>query len=76
MRTIRDSTPTYPPVSLPSVQLKPRKNHPKQKFSARVSQSGLSVFGFSRIAARAGLRVSELKAEMSVETAIVRANWR
>ena len=32
--------------------------------------------GFSSIAARAGLRVSELNAEMIVEIAIVRANWR
>ena len=30
----------------------------------------------SRMAASAGLRVSELKAEMTVETAMVRANWR
>ena len=32
--------------------------------------------GRRRIADRAGLRVSELKAEITVETAMVRANWR
>ena len=30
----------------------------------------------SRMAARAGLSVSELKAEITVETAMVTANWR
>ena len=33
-------------------------------------------FGLSSIAARAGLRVSELKVEMTVDDAIVRANCR
>ncbi len=38
--------------------------------------SRLWPWGLRRMAARAGLRVSELKAEITVETAMVMANWR
>ena len=59
------------------VALKSLKNQP----SVRIEQPGradrgVAPCGLSRIAARAGLSVSELKAEITVETAIVTANWR
>ena len=37
---------------------------------------GARAAGLSKMAHRAGLRVSELNAERTVETAIVKANWR
>ena len=52
------------------------KNQPSEKLSTRDSGSRWACRGFSRIAHRAGLSVSELSAERIVETAIVRANWR
>ena len=44
--------------------------------SSQVSGSRWLPCGLSRMAASAGLSVSELKAEITVETAIVTANWR
>ena len=41
-----------------------------------MSRSGGASRDLSRIALRAGLSVSEFKAEMTVENAIVSANWR
>ena len=51
------------------------KNQPEASSAASVSGSVCSAFGLSQ-PHRAGLRVSELNAEKSVETAMVRANWR
>jgi hypothetical protein len=41
-----------------------------------VSRSGGAPCGFSRMALSAGDNVSELIAEMTVENAMVSANWR
>ena len=41
----------------------------------RDRRSGRTPWGFSSTAASAGERVSELKAEITVEMAIVSANW-
>ena len=61
---------------LRKLQLNARKNQPKQKSSKRPSTSFFASRGCRRIAAKAGLSVSELNAEMIVDTAMVRANWR
>ena len=53
-----------------------RKNQPKAKSKIRVNQSRCSCRGLSSRAQRAGLSVSALITESSVETAIVRANCR
>ena len=53
-----------------------RKTQPRVRSRSRVSGSRAAPCGRSRIAARAGLSVSELSAERTVETAIVTANWR
>jgi hypothetical protein len=41
-----------------------------------VAPSGGAPCGFSRMALSAGERVSELNAEITVEKAMVKANWR
>ncbi|MNF09337.1 hypothetical protein D3C80_2099770 [compost metagenome] len=52
-----------------SQPLKPRSIHlERRSFGA--------PFAFSSMAARAGDRVSELNAEITVEIAMVSANWR
>jgi hypothetical protein len=56
--------------------LKRRKNHPRMWSSSHVSGSRAAPFGLNRIAARAGLKVSELNAEINVDVAIVNANCR
>ena len=56
--------------------LKPRKNQPATKPKSRSSTSFFAPFGFSRMAAKAGLSVREFTAESTVDTAIVRANCR
>ncbi len=50
------------------------KKRPKTRFMPRVSQSGLSWWLLSSRADKAGDRVSELKAEITVEMAMVMAN--
>ena len=59
----RNSQPSQPPTG--------DERHPAAASDRRPSARGLSSS-----AARAGLSVSELNAEITVETAIVRANWR
>ena len=56
-------------------------NSPPRGQNAQRGKGGGALFlslltGRSSIAVRAGLRVSELNAEMIVDTAMVRANWR
>ncbi len=55
-------------------RLNSRKNQPSAKSNACVSQSCLASCGLSSSADSAGLSVSELNAESSVENAIVSAN--
>jgi hypothetical protein len=54
--------------------LNSQKNHPRRTSSNHVSGSRRPPCGLSNRAARAGLRVRELKAENKVETAIVMPN--
>ena len=63
-------------VSAEKNRLKPRNSQPSRALRRRSSGSGGDPLGRRRIAASAGLRVSELMAESTVETAIVRANCR
>src|SRR5262249_59213092 len=58
------------------VRLNTRKNQPSTVSSTQLSGSRRAPRGLSRIAASAGLKVSELKALMTVDTAMVTANWR
>ena len=55
-------------------RLKPRKNQPNTRSMPRVSASFGASWAFSSSAASAGDSVSELKAEITVEIAIVSAN--
>ena len=57
-------------------RLKSLKNQPKTRSHTRVNQSFGASCGLSSSAQRAGASVSELKAEINVDTAIVIANWR
>src|SRR5438034_5304693 len=57
-------------------QLNSQKNQPKRKSSSLPSRSFFAPRGGNRSAANAGLKVNELKAEITVETAIVKANCR
>ena len=66
----------YPADERSKKRLKARKPRPNTRSMARVGRSGGAPCGLSRMAASAGDSVSELKAEMSVEKAIVSANWR
>ena len=59
-----------------NTRLNPLKNQPNVTSISHVSGSRPALLGFKRIAASAGLSVSELKAEMAVDTAIVKANCR
>jgi hypothetical protein len=54
--------------------LKRLKKPPKARSISHDSLSGFAPCGFSSSAARAGDSVSELKAEMTVEIAMVSAN--
>ena len=57
-------------------RLKRRKKRPNTRSMPRVSESGCAPCGLSSTAASAGDSVSELNAEITVEMAIVSANWR
>ena len=75
----RRSFPTvqaYPAVLAPKAVLNRPKNQPRVLFNSQVSGSGRVPCGRSRMAASAGLSVSELMAEKTVDTEIVTANWR
>ncbi len=56
--------------------LKSLKNQPNAKLMSQDSGSRCSCRCFKRIAQSAGLSVSELNAERTVDTAMVKANWR
>ena len=59
-----------------NVLLNPLKNHPSNPSIIRWNKSLFAPRGLRSRAARAGDSVSELSAEIAVETAMVRANWR
>ena len=59
-----------------NARLKTRKNGPSSQSMPRVSQSLGASWPFSSIAASAGDKVNELIAEITVDIAIVSANWR
>ena len=63
-------------VPTPDARLKIQNSHPNERFSSRPRGSGRAWRGRRKIAAIAGLNVSELMVEMIVETAMVTANWR
>ena len=67
---------TYKLVLAENSRLNSQKNQPSVTFNSQVSGSLRAPCGRSSSAARAGLKVSELNAEMIVETAMVRANCR
>jgi len=52
------------------------KKPPSERSQRRANQSFSAVRGRSSSAHSAGLKLSELKAEITVATAIVIANWR
>ena len=52
------------------------RTDPNSVFMTRVSASGFAPCGFNKTAASAGDRVRELNAEITVEMAMVSANWR
>ena len=66
----------YTDTAMPNVLLNRWKNQPSARSSPRVTKSRRPPCGCSSRAASAGLRVSELKAEKTVETAMVTANCR
>jgi hypothetical protein len=57
-------------------RLKRRKNQPKTRSMPRCTASRRAPCARSSRDASAGLSVSELNAEITVEIAIVSANWR
>ncbi len=66
LRTSRALIETYPSVTRPNQRLNPRPSRPSTPFGSRR--------GLSKSALNAGLKVRALKAEMSTETAMVKAN--
>jgi hypothetical protein len=60
----------------PKTRLKRRKNQPNALSMPRVKISFGASWDLSSMAASAGDSVNELIAEMTVEIAIVSANWR
>ena len=59
-----------------NVLLNPLKNQPSNPSIIRWNESFCAPRGLRSSAARAGESVSELSAEIAVETAMVSANWR
>ena len=72
----RDTAPLYAVEARWKNRLNGRNTQPRPRFSTRVGRSGLAPWGRSRMALSAGESVSELNAEMTVENAMVSANWR
>ncbi len=66
----------YASPALVNILLNRAKKRPNNLSMPRVSASGLAPCGLSSTAASAGDSVSELNAEITVEMAIVSANWR
>ncbi len=77
MALLRNTPATAAEYSCPDqvkTRLKGRKNQPNSRSMPEASQSFLASCGLSNTAHRAGERVSELKAEITVEIAMVMAN--
>ncbi len=70
------TTPRYPRVEVRTPKLKKRKNQPNTRSSNRVNKSCFRSRGRNKSAASAGLRLSELIVEITVDIAIVSANCR
>src|SRR5260370_16082420 len=75
-RTRRPTVLPYAFDAQEKVLLNPLKSHPSNPSMIRWNESFFALRGLRRSAARAGESVSELSAEIAVETAMVSANWR
>src|SRR5690349_18779128 len=75
-RTRRPTVLPYAFEAQENVLLNPLKNHPSNPSIIRWNKSFFALRGLRSSAARAGESVSELSAEIAVETAMVSANWR
>src|SRR4029077_6744593 len=75
-RTRRATVLPYAFDAQEKVLLNPLKSHPSNPSIIRWNKSFFAPPGFRSRAARAGDSVSELSAEIAVETAIVSANCR
>src|SRR5437588_10945223 len=75
-RTRRATVLPYAFDAQENVLWNPLKNHPSNPSIIRWKESFFAPPGWRSRAARAGDSVSELSAEIAVETAIVSANWR
>src|SRR5438270_2175179 len=75
-RTRRPTVFPYAFEAQENVLLNPLKNQPSNPSIIRWNKSLFAPRGLRSRAARAGDSVSELSAEIAVETAMVRANWR
>src|SRR5207244_13019122 len=75
-RTRRATLLPYALEAQENVLLNPLKNHPSNPSIIRWNGSFSAPRGLRSNAARAGESVSELSAEIAVETAMVSANWR
>src|SRR5437667_11590892 len=75
-RTRRATELPYAFEAQENVLLNPLKNHPSNPSIIRWNKSLVAPRGLRSRAARAGDSVSELSAEIAVETAMVSANWR
>src|SRR5678816_84412 len=75
-RTRRPTVLPYAFEAQENVLLNPLKNHPSNPSIIRWNESFFAPRGLRSRAARAGDSVSELSAEIAVETAMVSANWR
>src|SRR5437667_3541798 len=75
-RTKRATVLPYAFEAQENVLLNPLNSQPSNPSIIRWNESFSAPRGFRRRAARAGESVSELSADIAVETAIVSANWR
>src|ERR1700745_1338136 len=70
-RNRRRTAEAYALVAAPKPLLNRPKNQPSARSRPRAIKSFFAPFGFRSHAAKAGVQVRELKAEVSVEAAIV-----
>src|SRR5437879_13312954 len=75
-RTRRPTVLPYAFEAQENVLLNPLNNHPSNPSIIRWNKSFFAPRGLRSRAASAGDSVSELSAEIAVETAMVSANWR
>src|SRR5213078_4470417 len=75
-RTRRPTVLPYAFEAQENVLLNPLKNHPSNPSIIRWNESFFAPRGLRSSAARAGESVSELRAEIAVETEIISVNWR